>query len=122
MPGDYAFNYTAVLVAATFGFAGVGSFFLLSWLLAPRRATPLTGIAYECGIVPTGEGRTQFNMRYYLFALFFLIFAVESVFLFPWALVYLRLGVSAFYEMLVFLAILFFGLVYAWRKGVLQWK
>jgi NADH-quinone oxidoreductase subunit A len=122
VPGDYAFNYTAVVVAAIFGFAGVGSFFILSWLLAPRRASPLTSIAYECGIVPVGEGNTRYNVRYYLFALFFLIFAVEAAFIAPWIFVYLDLPVYVFFEMIVFLAILFFGIVYAWRKGVLQWR
>lgn len=122
MPGDYAFNYTAVLVAAIFGAAGIGSVFLLSRLLAPRRASALTSIAYECGILPTGEGNTRYNVRYYLFALFFLIFAVETVFLFPWAFVFLGLPAAAFYSMVLFLFILFFGLVYAWRKGVLQWR
>jgi NADH-quinone oxidoreductase subunit A len=119
---DYVFNYTAVLVAGGFGFVGIGLTFVLSWLLAPRRSTPLSEIVYECGIIPTGDGRSQYNLRYYLFALFFLIFAVETVFLFPWALVFLKLPGYVFYEMLVFLAILFFGLVYAWRKGVLQWR
>lgn len=122
MPGDYAFNYTAVLVAAIFGAAGIGSVFLLSRLLAPHRASALTSIAYECGILPIGEGNTRYNIRYYLFALFFLIFAVETVFLFPWAFVFLGLSAAAFYSMVLFLFILFFGLVYAWRKGVLQWR
>lgn len=119
---EYVFNYTAVFVAAGFGFVGIGSTFLLSRLLAPRRSSPLSGIVYECGIIPSGDGRTQYNMRYYLFALFFLIFAVETVFLFPWAIVFLDLPSFVFYEMLLFIAILFFGLIYAWRKGVLQWR
>ena len=78
------------------------SFFVISWILAPRRATSLTGIAYECGILPTGEGNTRYNVRYYLFALFFLIFAVETVFLFPWAFVFLDLPAAAFYSMIIF--------------------
>lgn len=128
MPGDYALNYTAVFLAAALGFGGILTFFLLSWLIAPRRATPLSGIAYECGIVPVGEGRMQLNLRYYLFALLFLIFGVEAAFLFPWAFVFLKMkldpmvGSSAFYEGLFFLGILFLGLIYAWRKGVLQWR
>ncbi len=122
MLDEYVFNYSAVFVAAGFGFVGIGLTFVLSWLLAPRRSSPLSGIVYECGIIPSGEGRSQYNMRYYLFALFFLIFAVETVFLFPWVLVFLDLPAFVFYEMLLFLAILLFGLVYAWRKGVLQWR
>ncbi len=122
MPGEYAFNWAAIAIAAVFGFGGVGSFFLISRILAPRRASTLTAIAYECGILPTGEGNTRYNVRYYLFALFFLIFAVETVFLFPWAFVFLDLPPAAFYSMIIFLVVLFFGLVYAWRKGVLSWR
>ncbi len=122
MPAEYAFNWAAVGIAAIFGFGGVASFFVISWILAPRRATSLTAIAYECGILPTGEGNTRYNVRYYLFALFFLIFAVETVFLFPWAFVFLDLPAAAFYSMVIFLIVLFFGLIYAWRKGVLSWR
>ena len=122
MPEEYAFNWAAIVIAALFGFGGVATFFLISWVLAPRRASLLTGIAYECGILPVGEGNTRYNVRYYLFALFFLIFAVETVFLFPWAFVFLDLPVAAFYSMILFLVVLFFGLIYAWRKGVLSWR
>ena len=122
MLDEYLYNYTAILVAAVVGFAGIGLTFLLSRMLAPARQSALAGIAYECGIIPTGDGRSQYNMRYYLFALFFLIFAVESVFLFPWAFVFMDLPGFVFYEMVLFIAILLFGLIYAWRKGVLQWR
>ncbi|MFL2640487.1 MAG: NADH-quinone oxidoreductase subunit A [Dehalococcoidia bacterium] len=119
---DYVFNYTAVIVAAGFGFGGIGFTFILSRLLAPSRPSLIKSIAYECGIIPTGKGNTKYNIRYYLFALFFLIFAVEVVFMFPWVVAFLALPVSAFVSMMIFLAILIFGLLYAWRKGVLQWR
>ena len=122
MPADYAFNYTAVIVAAGFGFGGIGFTFILSRLLAPKRPSLMQSIAYECGIIPEGQGNTKYNIRYYLVALFFLIFAVESVFMFPWVVVFLALPSSAFISMMIFLAILIFGLAYAWRKGVLQWR
>tara|TARA_B100000686_G_scaffold338838_1_gene411978 strand:+ start:1653 stop:2030 length:378 start_codon:yes stop_codon:yes gene_type:complete len=122
MPADYAFNYTAVIVAAGFGFGGIGFTFILSRLLAPKRPSLMQSIAYECGIIPEGQGNTKYNIRYYLFALFFLIFAVETVFMFPWVVVFLALPSSAFISMMIFLAILIFGLIYAWRKGVLQWR
>tara|TARA_B100001750_G_scaffold216151_1_gene200611 strand:+ start:238 stop:615 length:378 start_codon:yes stop_codon:yes gene_type:complete len=122
MPTDYAFNYTAVIVAAGFGFGGIGFTFILSRLLAPKRPSLMQAIAYECGIIPEGQGNTKYNIRYYLFALFFLIFAVEVVFMFPWVVVFLALPSSAFISMMIFLAILIFGLAYAWRKGVLQWR
>ena len=122
MPADYAFNYTAVIVAAGFGFGGIGFTFILSRLLAPKRPSLMQSIAYECGIIPEGQENTKYNIRYYLFALFFLIFAVETVFMFPWVVVFLALPSSAFISMMIFLAILIFGLIYAWRKGVLQWR
>ena len=122
MPTDYAFNYTAVIVAAGFGFGGIGFTFILSRLLAPKRPSLMQTIAYECGIIPEGQGNTKYNIRYYLFALFFLIFAVEAVFMFHWVEVFLALPSSAFISMMIFLAILIFGLAYAWRKGVLQWR
>jgi NADH-quinone oxidoreductase subunit A len=76
---------------------------------------------YECGEDPVGDTRIRFNIRFYVIALIFLIFDVEVVFLFPWALVYKELGWLAFVEMLVFLAILFVGYAYLWRKGDLDW-
>ena len=71
---------------------------------------------------PVGQGWSQMNLRYYLYAFVFLIFEVEAVFLFPWAVMFRQLGLFAFWEMMLFLAMLLFGLAYAWRKGVLQWE
>lgn len=96
-----------------------------SWL-RPHRPTKAKQITYESGVDPTGDSWVQFHVRYYLFALLFVIFDVEAVFLYPWAVVYdtlrANLGLFALYEMLVFLFFLVVGLVYAWRKGVLEWK
>jgi NADH:ubiquinone oxidoreductase subunit 3 (subunit A) len=79
-------------------------------------------IPYECGIPPAPYRWSQVHIRYYVFAILFLIFDVEAVFLFPWAVVFLDTVPAVFYEMLIFIAILFFGVVYSWRKGVLQWR
>ncbi|WP_040952313.1 NADH-quinone oxidoreductase subunit A [Gorillibacterium massiliense] len=76
---------------------------------------------YESGNEPTGEGNIRFNIRYYLFALMFVIFDVETVFLYPWAVAYNKLGMFAFVEMCVFIVMLGIGLLYAWKKKVLQW-
>ena len=73
-------------------------------------------------MLPIGEHWSQVNVRYYLFAILFVIFDVEVVFLYPWAVTFLDLGAFAFYEMIIFMAILFFGLIYAWKKDILQWK
>ncbi|ESA35604.1 nadh dehydrogenase subunit a [Leptolyngbya sp. Heron Island J] len=83
---------------------------------AARRTT------YESGMEPIGGAWIQFNIRYYMFALVFVIFDVETVFLYPWAVAFHKLGVLAFVEALIFIAILLIGLVYAWRKGALEWS
>jgi NADH:ubiquinone oxidoreductase subunit 3 (subunit A) len=73
-------------------------------------------------MLPIGRGRFQIHFRYYLFAILFLVFDIEAVFLFPWALSFLDVGEMALYEMVLFILVLGFGLYYAWRKGVLQWR
>ena len=115
-------NYVAVLLASIVGFILVGTAILASRVLAPFSTTRLKNTTYECGMVPIGRVRSQVHIRYYLFAILFLIFDVEAVFLFPWAVTFVKIGPTAFYEMVVFIVILGVGLAYAWRKGVLQWK
>lgn len=78
--------------------------------------------SYESGIEPMGDAWIQFQIRYYMFALVFVIFDIETVFLYPWAMSFNELGLSAFIEALVFVSILIIGLVYAWRKGALEWS
>ena len=91
------------------------------WALAPRLPLPQKRMTYESGVVPFGQAWAQFNVRYYLFALIFVIFDVEVIYLYPWAIVFRQLGKFAFVEMLIFLVILMIGLAYAWRKGALEW-
>jgi NADH-quinone oxidoreductase subunit A len=93
----------------------------LSRLIQPRRPTPQKFIAYESGVDPVGGGWSQSQIRYYVFALLFVMFDVEAVFIFPWAVRLQALGVFGLVEMVVFIVILALGLVYAWRKGVLRW-
>jgi NADH-quinone oxidoreductase subunit A len=94
---------------------------LIAWLLRPARSYPSKNTTYECGEVPVGDTRMRFNIRFYVIALIFLVFDVEVVVLFPWALVFQHLGWFAFIEMVVFLAILFVGYAYVWRNGDLDW-
>ncbi len=93
-----------------------------SRLVRPARRGPERRTTYESGMEPTGGAWIQFNIRYYMFALVFVIFDVETVFLYPWAVAFSRLGLLAFIEALVFIAILVIGLAYAWRKGALEWS
>ena len=115
-------DYIAVLIAAILGFTIVGVALMANRILAPRQPTRVKALTYECGMLPIGRSRTQVHFRYYLFAILFLIFDIEAVFLFPWAISFLGIGEAAFYEMLLFILILGFGLLYAWKKGVLSWR
>lgn len=96
--------------------------FATSFIVAPRRKGPERRLTYESGMEPIGGAWIQFNIRYYMFALVFVIFDVETVFLYPWAVAFSQLGLLAFVEALIFIAILVIGLVYAWRKGALEWS
>jgi len=114
-------QYTDVAV-----FFIVGALFILVTLLAglifrPHNPYPEKLVGYECGEMPVGESRIKYHVRYYIFALVFVVFDVETVFLYPWALVLERMGLFAFVVMLLFISTLIEGLVYAWKKGVLKW-
>ncbi|MEX1195436.1 MAG: NADH-quinone oxidoreductase subunit A [Dehalococcoidia bacterium] len=115
-------DYIAVLIATILGFVLVGTALIGNLVLSPRQKTEHKGVTYECGMLTIGRSRAQVHFRYYLFAILFLIFDIEAVFLFPWAVSFVRLGEQAFWEMMVFIGILAFGLAYAWKKGVLRWR
>ena len=121
-PEGLTINYTAVVIAGIVGFVGMAIMFAASFLLSPKKRVALKDMPYECGIPPAPYSWSQLHMRYYIFAILFLIFDVEAVFLFPWAIVFLKTIPAVFYEMLLFMGILLFGLAYAWKKGVLQWR
>jgi NADH:ubiquinone oxidoreductase subunit 3 (subunit A) len=92
-----------------------------AWILGPKKPNPIKQTTYECGIETVGESWVQFKAQYYIFALVFLIFDVETVFLFPWAVRLGQLGLFAVIEGIIFILILIAGLVYTWRKGMLEW-
>ena len=100
-------------------FVGVG--ILAAKIVAPSRPSPSKNSTYECGEEPIGNSWIQFNFRFYIIALVFLLFEVEVVFLFPWAVVFKKLGWFAFIEMVIFVVILIVGLIYVWGKGDLDW-
>jgi NADH-quinone oxidoreductase subunit A len=91
------------------------------WFLGPKKPNLIKQSTYECGVEPVGDGWIQFKAQYYIFALVFLVFDVETVFLFPWAVKLGALGLYAVIEGIVFILILVAGLVYTWRKGMLEW-
>ena len=96
-------------------FVSVGRF------LGPRKPSVVKGEAFECGNPPTGPAWGRFSVKFYLTAILFIVFDVEVVFLYPWAILFRRLGVFGFVEMMIFVAILTLGLAYVWRKGALEW-
>ena len=122
MAGELFNDYVAVLIASILGFLLVAGALIGNFVLSPRQRTKTKGVTYECGMLPIGRSRAQVHFRYYLFAILFLIFDIEAVFLFPWAVQIADLGPQAFREMLVFIGILAFGLLYAWKMGVLRWR
>lgn len=117
----YYQSYGVVLAVLIAGVGLVAVAFGTAWLMAPHRPLPEKLTTYECGIDPVGEGWSQSQVRYYVYGFLFVIFDVESVFLFPWARVFEDLGWAAVVEMGIFIGILAVGLLYAWRKGVLKW-
>nr|YP_009671149.1 NADH-plastoquinone oxidoreductase subunit 3 [Passiflora misera]QCX30449.1 NADH-plastoquinone oxidoreductase subunit 3 [Passiflora misera] len=96
--------------------------FFISSVLSPISKGPEKLSGYESGIEPMGDAWLQFRIRYYMFALVFVVFDVETVFLYPWAMSFDLLGIYVFIEAFIFVLILTIGLVYAWRKGALEWS
>ena len=122
MPLGYDLNWAVIAIMGFLGLSAVLGMFLISFLIAPKRKSEIKDAPYECGILPDSYNWSQINIRYYVFAILFLLFDIEAVFLFPWALIFVKAVPIVFYEMILFIAILFFGLIYAWKKGVLEWQ
>jgi NADH-quinone oxidoreductase subunit A len=114
---NYVFIGLLLLEAIFFAVAPL----IVVWLVAPRKRSLAKSDVYECGVRTYGETWIRFRIQYYIYAMMFVIFDIESLFLFPWAVSYAGLGVFAVWEMAIFLVILLVGLVYAWAKGVLRW-
>lgn len=115
-------NFTLLITTVLTGLAFVGVVVILAKLISPRSYNAQKEEAYECGIPTRGRSWMQFRIGYYLFAILFLMFDVETMFLFPWAVVMNTLGSAALLSVLFFLFILVLGLAYAWRKGALEWQ
>lgn len=115
-------NSAFLVVVLITGIMLVGAALLIAGLLSPRSFNPQKGEAYECGIPTRGESWMQFKVGYYLFAILYLMFDVETVFLFPWAVILREIGAVGLVSIAFFMAILVLGLVYAWKKGALEWQ
>jgi NADH-quinone oxidoreductase subunit A len=122
VPEGYFGQYVTIGIFVIVGVALVFGTLALSRLLRPNLPSYEKSTTYESGIDPIGTGWAQSNVRYYVFALLFVVFDVEAVFLFPWAIVFQKLGTQGFIEMIVFIAILALALLYAIKKKVLEWQ
>lgn len=122
MEPTYAFDYTVIAWFLIVGVAFVVATLAVSRLLQPRKPDPVKAEVYECGIRPIGPPWVQFKIGYYVYALLFVLFDIETVFLYPWAVSLGALPIFVLAEMIVFLAILALGLLYAWREGALKWR
>ncbi len=123
MLGAYLPIVVLVTVAVLFGFVSI----TLSSLIGQKKPSDVKMAPYECGCEPVGSARERFSIKFYLIAMFFILFDIEAVFLYPWAVVFkkfVRAGGGAFMlgEMLVFIAILLVGYIYIWKKGALEWE
>ena len=115
----YNYVFIGMLLLGAVGFAIAP--LLVVALVAPRKRSLAKSDIYECGVRTTGETWIRFKIQYYIYALMFVVFDIETVFLYPWAVSYGGLGAFALVEMVIFLVILAVGLIYAWGKGVLRW-
>ena len=115
-------NFTLLIVVILTAIALVGIALGVARIVSPRSYNRQKGEAYECGIPTRGRSWMQFKAGYYLFAILFLMFDVEAVFLFPWAVTVQDAGIDGLINILFFMVILILGLAYAWRKGALEWK
>ena len=113
--------FGAVCVAVPLGMLFI-SRLAQAFKIRPKKPTKVKGEIYECGMEPIGDRWVRFNFRYYFFALLFVIFEIEAVFLYPWAVQYKQLGLFGLVEMTVFILILVLGWVYAWRRNALEWQ
>jgi NADH-quinone oxidoreductase subunit A len=112
---------TVLMFLAMAVFFGVAALFVAR-LLMPYRPNPVKNATYECGNEPTGDAQVRYNVRFYIFALLYVVFAVEAAFLFPWAVVFREIeGLLPLLEVIAFIGFLVLALAYAWRKGALQW-
>jgi NADH-quinone oxidoreductase subunit A len=122
MPTTYAETWFPVLIQIVIAIAVAGAMIGLSALLGRRVRDPVKMMPYESGMLPVGNARERFSVKFYLVAMVFILFDIEAIFLYPWAVVYRELKLFAFFEMLLFVVLVLCGFFYIWKKGVLDWS
>jgi NADH-quinone oxidoreductase subunit A len=118
---DYLTKFFPILLFIFVGLAFGAVTLVVSYFLQPRYPEPEKLSAYECGSEPFSDARMPFPVRYYIFAMLFVIFDIEVIFLYPWAVAFTKIGLIGLIEMLIFIALFLVAYVYAWRKGALEW-
>ena len=121
MPQTYTELYFPVLVQALVAMLLAGGLLSVSYILGKKVRNRFKDMPYESGIVPTGDARQRFSVKFYLVAMLFILFDIEAIFLYPWVVVYRELKMFAFIEMLVFVVLILSGFFYIWKKGALDW-
>jgi NADH-quinone oxidoreductase subunit A len=122
MPTSYPELYFPVLLQVVIAMAVAGGMLGISYLLGKRVRNRIKDMPYESGIVPTGDARHPFSVKFYLVAMLFIVFDIESIFLYPWAVVYRELKIFGFVEMLIFILLILCGFFFIWKKGALDWS
>ena len=118
LPSEYLPVLIFILIASAFGFGAL----LIGFIFRPKKPYYEKLMPYESGINPKGEPRYRFSIRFYIIAMLFVVFDVEAIFIYPWALVFDDLGLAGFAVMAIFLGILIIGFIYEWKKGALEWE
>ena len=122
MPTSYTEVYFPVLLQVAIAMAVATLMLGLSYLLGKKVRDRVKDMPYESGIVPTGDARHRFSVKFYLVGMLFILFDIEAIFLYPWAVVYRQLKMFAFVEMLIFIVLIFCGFFFIWKKGALDWS
>ena len=122
MPDNYFARYLPLLIQIGIALLLACGMVILSTLLGKHRYNRVKMSPYECGMAPIGDAAERFSVKFYLVAMLFILFDVEAVFLYPWAIIYKTLHMFGFWEMLVYIGVLLVGFFYIWKKGVLDWN
>jgi NADH-quinone oxidoreductase subunit A len=122
MPTSYTELYFPVLVQAIIAMALAAGLLSVSYLLGKKVRNRVKDMPYESGIVPTGDARQRFSVKFYLVAMLFILFDIEAIFLFPWVVVFREMKMFAFIEMLIFVILILSGFFFIWKKGALDWS
>jgi len=122
MPNSYPEYYFPVLVQGLLAMAVAAGLLTVSFLLGKRVRNRAKDMPYESGMVPTGDARQRFSVKFYLVGMLFIVFDIEAIFLYPWAVVFREFKMAAFVEMLIFVVLILSGFFYIWKKGALDWS